>query len=722
MDEDKEKLLPKGETSFTENLNQKLYGSFAVRIPDTIDEDVGSLRSREFSNSVSASASVGVSGALSTEAGSFSTAVGAPAFPQGRQNGGLPDLGDSGQESPFLATNEESFRPPALNVVGLSYEVKERPGQWWNGSCFRKPRKLQILRNLCMTFRSGELTALVGNSGSGKTSLLDIISGRAQGQVSGVVSYKHETCTRDVMKQRSSYVLQADRLLPTLTVRETLTYMAYLKLPGHWNADQIDEKVQSVILDMGLRDVADSRIGGAVIRGVSGGEKRRITIGVQLLKNPEILLLDEPTSGLDAFTARHLVSSLADLAHRGKLVLMSIHQPRSDIFGLLDKIAILTVGRVAFSGRPSQMVPYFSKIGYPCPREQNPCDVYIDVTSVDRRTPAREKETFAAAQKICNAFSNSDLQANIIKEITSGLNHHYNESLEFDGKSGTSSPSWGRIFRNLLIRMNVHLQRDRGSFIGRLAHLPFFVPFILIFVGRLGTNEGSIQDRLGVVYQAVQTPPYMGLLHAVAMFPPLRDVFYRECSDGLYSTTTFLSAYFFHVLPYNIGASALFSILIYWIVGLNEDVWVFFQFFIMCIILMQFGEIMAIAFLGIFRDSQLANNTTSLVLAASGLLASGLLRSIENMPDILQWAGYIAVHKYATEVIVVNEFKGLVFDCESSVPGEPCQTTGQDFIDQVYPGAENRLDRNWGLVCSYFVAILILAVMLFKARGIPILH
>ncbi|RUS79955.1 hypothetical protein EGW08_012299 [Elysia chlorotica] len=136
-------------------------------------------------------------------------------------------------------------------------------------------------------------------------------------------------------------------------------------------------QVQAVIELMGLKHVAESRIGGAMIRGVSGGEKRRISIGLQLLKDPEILLLDEPTSGLDSFTARNLVSTLANLAHKkGKLVLMSVHQPRSDIVNMLDKIAILTGGQLAYLGTPSQMVPYFTGIGYTCPLNENPCDIY----------------------------------------------------------------------------------------------------------------------------------------------------------------------------------------------------------------------------------------------------------------------------------------------------------------------------------------------------------
>ncbi|GFR98650.1 ATP-binding cassette sub-family G member 5 [Elysia marginata] len=131
-----------------------------------------------------------------------------------------------------------------LNVIGLSYTVKEKSGHWWNRSLLHKAKDKQVLQNLSMTFNKGEMTAIVGTSGSGKTSLLDVISGRAEGEVDGVVSYKHHQCRLHMMREKSSYVLQADRLLPTLTVRETLTYMALMKLPGTLSSEQIDRKVR----------------------------------------------------------------------------------------------------------------------------------------------------------------------------------------------------------------------------------------------------------------------------------------------------------------------------------------------------------------------------------------------------------------------------------------------------------------------------------------------
>ncbi|CAG5128729.1 unnamed protein product [Candidula unifasciata] len=619
---------------------------------------------------------------------------------------------------------DQSEGTTSLDIVDLSYTIKEHPGHWWHGSCLRKSRLKTVLHSLYMTFTKGEITALIGSSGSGKTSLLDVISGRAQGEVSGLVTYKKELCTRDTMKQVSSYVLQADRLLPTLTVKETLTYMAYLKLPGQLTSSEIDAKVQSVIADMGLQHVAESRIGGAVVRGVSGGEKRRITIGVQLLKDPEILLLDEPTSGLDAFTARQLVSSLAQLAHRGKLVILTIHQPRSDIFNLLDKVAILTIGRLAFNGKPDHLVSYFTSIGYPCPRNQNPCDVYVDITSVDRRSPGVEKSTSKKVQKLCDAFANSDLQTSLVKRLSVGLTYRKSDGAENNVGSKNEMPPWTRKMQCLLKRMYIHLWRDRGAFLGRFLMLPFFVPFILIFLGRLNTEQESIQNRLGLIYQATQVTAYVGMTHSIALFPVLRELFYREYQDGLYSTFTFLLAYCLHCLPFNMVTVTVFSSIFYWSAGMNNnDTLSFAAFVLVCLILVQFGETLTAGILGVFRNVPLANNTTALVFSASGLLASGLLRAVTNMPDFLEWAGYIAIHKYAAEIVVANEFHNLNFTCSHHSQQETqCLTTGDQYLKLFYRDALDNMSRNFGILAGYSVGGFVLSVLLFKARGLPTLH
>jgi ABC-type multidrug transport system ATPase subunit len=146
-------------------------------------------------------------------------------------------------------------------------------------------------------------------------------------------------------------------------------------------------------MELGLADAADVVVGGAFRKGISGGEKRRLSIGCVLVTLPSILVLDEPTTGLDAFTAFALLETLKRLAERGRTVLLSIHQPRSDAFPVFDRIILLSVGSVVFSGRRDALLPHFASVGYAPQPHTNPLDFVIDVVGIDNRTDEAEEET-----------------------------------------------------------------------------------------------------------------------------------------------------------------------------------------------------------------------------------------------------------------------------------------------------------------------------------------
>ncbi|KAK7477475.1 hypothetical protein BaRGS_00031299 [Batillaria attramentaria] len=603
-----------------------------------------------------------------------------------------------------------------LALQDVQYRVKYRSGPWWRGACFRKLHVKHVLNDVNMALPAGQLIGLVGSSGSGKTSLLDVIAFRCEGEVTGTMTYKGVRCTKQMMKQQCSYVIQADRLLPNLTVRETLTYAAYLKLPGYTGKDKIHETVENVINRMGLRTVADSRVGGAVTRGISGGEKRRLTIALQLLKDPDILLLDEPTTGLDSFTARHLVTSLQNLARQGTLVILSIHQPRSDIAHLLDQTALMCQGHVVYYGPTSQLVPYFTKLGFPCPTYANPMDTYIDVISIDRRDAKRQQATSQRVQELLEAYRNSDLLADTKVKVKEQIRCHsfvHNNN----GFLRASKPSWFRKFFTIVKRMNVNLARDRKNFLGRLFFFPFFVPFVIMFLGRLGHSQTSIQDRIGLLYNTVQVPPHMAILNNIAMFPALRNHFYREGMDGLYSSATFLLAYALHITPFVIFGGVLFSSIMYWVTGMNPDLDLFGMHVAVVVILHLAGEFLTMAVMGLFRDPQLSNTTTTLLFSASGLIASGFLRSLQQMPQFLKELGWSSILKYASEIVVVNEFHNLNLTCKETIQGLACLPNGDVFLEANYPGAIEHTARNFQVLASFTVGYLLLAVVTFKVVG-----
>ncbi|XP_046364697.2 ATP-binding cassette sub-family G member 5-like [Haliotis rufescens] len=614
----------------------------------------------------------------------------------------------------------ESDRTSAgvVSVNDVSYTVTEWMGPWWKGMCFRQRRQRKVLKNISMLLESGKITAIIGSSGSGKTSLLDVISCRGEGEVSGETHFRNRKCTRSLMKTYASYVMQADRLLPNLTVRETLRYTAYLKLPGGTSKDDVEAKVQKVLMDMGLRKVADSRIGGAIIRGISGGEKRRVTIALQLLQDPEILLLDEPTTGLDSYTARYLVSNLADLAHRGKIVVLTIHQPRSDIFKLLDHVAILSLGELAYFGKVDDLVPYFTNLGYPCPKYANPLDEYIDKSSVDRRTPASEEFTYKRVRRIVNAYAESETFEEMRHNMTdSAARSAMVKSGYWRGHTGAGAM---RVLRVLLNRMHTNLSRDRSSFMWRLTMLPNFVFFVVIFLGRLKYNQESVQDRTGLLYQCISVPPWVAIVNVVGLFPSIREVYYRESRDGLYSSFSFLIAYALHVLPFCIVSSALFATLIYWISGMNSDPVLFGEFLAVIFILHYGGELLTVSMMGLYFDPQLANNTTALICSASTVLASGFLRTLDNLPEPLKWLSWGTIQKYASEIFVANEFHKLNLTCDDSSKFVPCVfPNGDRYLSLFYPEALGHIQRNFGAIMGFLGGFFVLACVTYKVRGTP---
>ncbi|KAH3859051.1 ATP-binding cassette sub-family G member 5-like isoform X2 [Dreissena polymorpha] len=608
-----------------------------------------------------------------------------------------------------------------LSVLNVCYVVKERVGPWWKGACLRRIRHKLVLRDACMHLKSGQLTAVLGGSGSGKTSLLDCIAQRADGTVSGKVYFNNMECTPDIAQIYMSYVMQADRLLPNLTVRETLRYSAQLRLPGNASNFDIEEKVSKVIIEMGLRHVAESRIGGGIVRGISGGEKRRVTIAIQLLQNPKILLLDEPTSGLDSFTARSLIASLQTLAHQsGKIVLLTIHQPRSEIFKMFDKVALLSRGQMVYFGEASQMVAYFSQLNYRCPTYTNPADYFIDLASVDRRDNERQGETEERLRVLVEAYGNSMLHKDVVYEIIEDTMKPSTGRQILAQKINHFRPQNSSFFRSLftlLRRMTLNVFRDRTSYLSRMFLLSLFVPFICIFLGHLGTNQTSVQDRIGLLYQSSQVPAFVAALNAIGLFPVLRDLYYRECRDGLYSATTFLLAYLLHILPFTIFSTATFCSVVYWVTGLQPQSENFLHYSAIILFLHLFGEIMSVLLMGAFMNPALATSNASIILSASGLMASGFLRNVEKMIPIFQWAAWGNIFKYAGEILAANEFHNLQLTC--GINGTFCLPNGDSYLKLVYPDAVENMTRNFWAVTGFTSATFLCVIVVFKIRGIP---
>ncbi|TMW95632.1 hypothetical protein EJD97_008559 [Solanum chilense] len=236
-----------------------------------------------------------------------------------------------------------------------------------------------ILQGVSGSACPGEILALMGPSGGGKTTLLKLLSGKVKND-SGTITFNDQPYNKS-LKQRIGFVLQDDVVFPHLTVKETLTYAALLRLPNTLSKEQKKERAIGVINELGLERCQDTIIGGAFVRGVSGGERKRVCIGNEILLNPSLLFLDEPTSGLDSTTAFRIMQMLRNIARAGKTVVTTIHQPSSRLFSRFDKLILLGQGSSLYFGKASEAMLYFSSIGCSPLIAMNPAEFLIDLAN-----------------------------------------------------------------------------------------------------------------------------------------------------------------------------------------------------------------------------------------------------------------------------------------------------------------------------------------------------
>ena len=368
---------------------------------------------------------------------------------------------------PGEAVNDLSFRavdPVNIYVKNLNVDIDVSPsGLFALTAALRRKKSTgeaelkAILKGVNAYMPSGSLTAIIGSSGSGKTSVLNTLSNRiAVGRLrsTGEITYNGSPQLRSI---RSAYVMQQDVLIPTLTVRETLYYAAELRLPPPTTPEERKQIVEAVILELGLKECADTRIGNNVHKGCSGGEKRRTSLAVQMLSNPSVLFCDEVTTGLDAATAFQLVTTLKALAAKGRTIICSIHQPRSEIWQLFDNVLLLAKGSPLYSGPTTGCLAYFESLGYILPPFINPAEFLIDLAAIDTRSSEAEESSAVRVQGLIQAFQvspeNSGLQSIEEKSIGDQIESK-------DGKSGQHHTTLSRQVRVLSRRTFKTTYRD----------------------------------------------------------------------------------------------------------------------------------------------------------------------------------------------------------------------------------------------------------------------
>ncbi|EME31812.1 ABC transporter, ATP-binding protein isoform 2 [Galdieria sulphuraria] len=306
-------------------------------------------------------------------------------------------------------------RQMVLEWHNVNYSVAFPGKRSWNP--FQKTetqesKKFTILKNVSGLVRPGELLAVMGPSGGGKTTLLNALAGRANFVPEGSILFDGKPRVADT-RRKIGYVMQDDVFFTNLTVRQTLEITARLRLPRDVPHKQKMERVDYILQRLGLLRCQNTIIGDQFRKGISGGERKRTNIADVLLVEPSILILDEPTSGLDSNTALTVVRLLKELASEGRTVITTIHQPNSMMFAEFDKLLLLASGQTVYYGPAKEAVSYFSRLGYECPYGFNPADYFIALlTNEDfgQSEPIR--------QKLIDAWKGYELDADLDYKVS----------------------------------------------------------------------------------------------------------------------------------------------------------------------------------------------------------------------------------------------------------------------------------------------------------------
>ncbi|KAG1709784.1 Protein white [Nymphon striatum] len=340
---------------------------------------------------------------------------------------------------------------------------------------------------------AGEILAIMGPSGAGKTTLLNVLTQRniANLQVSGSVCANDQPIGKSLISL-SAYVQQDDLMFPTLTVREHLRFQARLRMDQKYTYDEKINRVEEVIKEFGLRKCADTIIGQTTLsgsfKGISGGQKKRLAIASEYLTNPLLMFLDEPTSGLDSFMAESVLRTLKTLANRGKTVIFTIHQPSSEIFDLIDKLLLVSEGRLVFLGTRPEAHEFFSSLSNSnqnyfshdlnCPNHHNPADFFVHSIAIK---PENEENCRLQIKKISDSFEISSLNT---YETKDSIIPNAKKTEDSEAKSMYKA-NWITQFSMLLERYLLSIKRN--LFISVVSIGQCMIPLFIIQPSVYGT-------------------------------------------------------------------------------------------------------------------------------------------------------------------------------------------------------------------------------------------
>jgi len=549
-----------------------------------------------------------------------------------------------------------------------------------------KPEK-QILTNVNGIARPGEVLAIMGASGAGKSTLLNTLLFRnLQGlQVTGSRIANKSLVTPTSLTAVSGYVQQDDLFISSLTVREHLLFQARVRMDKDIPREQRIIRVQEVINELGLGKAADTLIGGERMKGISGGEKKRLSFASEILTNPSVLFCDEPTSGLDSFMAQSVMEVLANLAKMGKTIICTIHQPSSQLFSNFDQLLLLAEGQTAYLGEARKAKDFFSSINHPCPQDFNPADHFVQVLAM---VPGKEEQCRDTIDAICHKFSESQDGINLRKAVKIEEADITEKDQSKADKVSPYKASWCEQFSALSWRHSLAIIKD--PMLVKVRIIQAFVMSIIlgvIFIGQ-DNDQAGIQNVNGALFVLITNISFGNIFAVCNAFCVELPIFLREHFNGMYRTDVYFLTKQLVELPLYIVEPMITLTIFYWMVGLNPEA---DKFFIAAVIVLLVVQV--VLSLGYFMSCIAPNIDIALaiapVLIIPFMLFGGFYLNSGSVPVWLSWLKYLSWFLYGFEALLINQWEGvkdiscIVPSIDQNSDNFSCMSTGEEVLDQL---------------------------------------
>ncbi|KAJ1402916.1 P-loop containing nucleoside triphosphate hydrolase [Sesbania bispinosa] len=506
-----------------------------------------------------------------------------------------------------------------------------------------------LLKNVSGEAKPGRLLAIMGPSGSGKTTLLNVLAGQLGASpwlhLTGLLEFNGKPRSKNPYK--FAYVRQEDLFFSQLTVRETLSLATELQLPNLSSAEERDEYVNNLLFKLGLISCADTNVGDAKVRGISGGEKKRLSMACELLASPSVIFADEPTTGLDAFQAEKVMETLQQLAQDGHTVICSIHQPRGSVYSKFDDIVLLTEGSLVYAGPArDEALAYFSRFGYNCPDHVNPAEFLADLISIDYSSA---DSVYSSRKRIDGLVESFSQRLSTVIYATPITIDDLSKSRKQIRKRTVAKKKggWWKQFWLLLKRAWMQASRDAPT---NKVRARMSIASAIIFGSvfwRMGKSQTSIQDRMGLLQVAAINTAMAALTKTVGVFPKERAIVDRERAKGSYSLGPYLFSKLLAEIPIGAAFPLMFGAVLYPMARLHPT-------------LTRFGK-----FCGIVT-------VESFAASAMGLTVGAMVPTTEA----------------AMAGLCINEFSGLQFDHQHSFDVQ----TGEQALERISFGGSRIRD------------------------------